>query len=219
VTLQDLLNQTWTWLDDLQGTYFLQSQLTYFANNAQRECQKEMIQAGQAYYMTCSTTNMILSQGAYALPSDFLSVAKLEVIISGFNTTAEISQRILPMTPIEIDSLSVGPATPQGYYLKKNCLVLAPVPDSTYVMRLTYNYRVQDMTSVTQVPDCPLEYHEYLAVLMTLDGLYKDQRDPGPMMAKKEQYKELMRQTAPQRQQDGPRRVVSTLNNDVGFYF
>lgn len=213
MTFQDIQNQVLTWLDDINGTYFTTSQVTYWINNAQREVQKQLIQAGQHWYLTTAGTNLVPNYDCYSLPSDFRVLHKLELLTSGQFTDPISMQtrfRVYPVTPIESDAVYLGPGTPSGYYLKKNCLVFRAVPDLAYPVLLTYSYMVSDMTLPTSVPDVPVQYQELIPILATIDGLLRDQRDPSAFLEKKKEYIELMRQDADQRQVDGPRMVVTT---------
>lgn len=161
-------------------------------------------------------TNLVINQPAYALPSDFLKVRRMEIVTSGTGTgVSDGKSLIIPKTMIEAQSWPIGPAMPAIYYLKKQCFVLKATPDNTYPLILTYSYQVANMTADGETPDCPDEYHEYIAILATLDGFLKDQRDPGPFIAKRDFYRELMRQDAAQRTVDAPRYVISTDDTDA----
>jgi hypothetical protein len=221
VTFQDLQNQVLTWLDDINGTYFTNAQTTFWLNNAQRECQKQLIQAGEHWYLTTAGTNLVANEDCYSLPADFRVVHKLELLSQGALTDPIIIQkreRIYPVTPIESDLINYGPGFPSGYYLKKNCIVFRAIPDLAYPVLLTYSYMVSDMTLPTSVPDVPVQYQEYIAILATIDGFLRDGRDPSAFLEKKKDYLELMRQDADQRQVDGPRMVVST-DSDCNYFF
>ena len=84
---------------------------------------------------------------------------------------------------------------------------------------MQYTYRVTDMSQDLEVPDVPLQYHEYIGVLAALDGLLKDQRDPTPMLTKKDYYMSMMKQDAEDRREDGPRMVVQTEYDGYGILF
>ncbi len=76
------------------------------------------------------------------------------------------------------------------------------------------------MTADSSIPDTPLQYHEYLAVLATLDGFLKDQRDPTPMLKEKRDfYLSLMKQDAINRKDDQARVVVSMDDSGFGYLF
>lgn len=221
MVLSDLENMVWTWLDDLNGTYFTKAQIDVWLNNAQRETQKQLIQAGQNWYMTSAGTNLIANLDCYSLPLDLRIIHKVEILTQGTLTTPVSQQtrtRIVKKTPIESDMVDVGPAEPSAYYLKKNCIVFRAIPDLPYPCILTYSYMVQDMVASTAVPDVPIQYQEYVAILATIDGFLRDQRDPSSFMAKKGDYEALMRQDAAKRQVDGPRMVRETSSSFDCFF-
>jgi hypothetical protein len=217
--LSDLQTLVLTWLDDVNATYFTIPQVNVWLNNAQREVQKQLLQAGENWYAIAATTSTIASQDTYSLPSDFLKMHRLEILTQGPPGPTEVSVPLDPVTLNESNMITLGPSTPGSYYIKKNCLVLRPYPDLVYTMRATYSYLVTDMTDPTQSPDIPLQYQEYLAVLAVLDGLYRDQRDPTNFMGKKQYYLDLMKQDAQSRRQDKPRMVVTTSDSGWGYLY
>lgn len=207
-----------SWLDDPSGTYFTPAQVNVWINNAQRECQKQLIQAGQQWYTTRASTVLILNADTYACPTDFLKVNKMEVLLSGV-TPNQNRQLISPVTLVQLDMISMTSGTPTAYAMRKSSFVLRPIPDTPLTIYMDYTYRVSDMTLDSSMPDVPPQYHEYLSVLATLDGLFKDQRDPSAMMTKKEYFLDLMKQDAAERRIDSAREVVITDSWDLGVLF
>ncbi len=207
-----------SWLDDPSATYFTPAQVNVWLNNAQRECQKQLIQAGQQWYTTFVSTTLVLNQDTYAVPTDFLKVNKMQVLLSGV-TPNQNRTLINPVTLVQIDQVSMTTGTPAAYAMRKNSFVLRPIPDQALTLYMDYTYRVSEMTTDSSLPDVPNQYHEYLAVLATLDGLFKDQREPQAMMAKKDYYLGLMKQDAAERRIDAAREVVVTDSWDIGVLF
>lgn len=217
MNLGDLQTLVLSWLDDPLAAYFTLPQVNVWLNNAQRECAKQLVQAGENYYTQLATSSTVANQATYDLPEDFLKVDKFQVVISG-TTPNECTRTLAPVTLVDLDASSQGPASPQFYAIKKNCFILRPIPDIIYPLKLYYSYRVVDMVSTSDVPDVPIQYQEYLAVLATFDGLLKDQRDPGPMLTKRQYYLDLMKQDASERTVDAPR-MVRELDGYQGGYF
>lgn len=216
MTLADLITLTNTYLDDLNSGYFTTSQVTRFLNNAQYEVQKHLIGAGENWYMRCQETTLVLNQKEYVLPQDFLKVNRLELQM---DSNVDNNAQIYPITPNQIEFFTTQPSDPRGYYIKKNKLILAPTPNSTKTLRLYYTYLVTEMTELTQEPDVPTQYHEYLAVLAARDGLIKDGRDPSTLLNKLETYKQLLKQDADERTIDEGRHVVITEDYQAGGVF
>lgn len=213
-----LRNLCYSWLDDLNGTYFLPAQVNVWLNNAQREVQKQLIQSGDNWYTIRASTSTVQNQDTYAVPMDFLKINKLEVLLSGQNPN-QFRTMVVPVTLVQLDQVSMTAGTPGAYCLRKNCIVMRPIPDNIYTLYLDYTYRVADMTANSSIPDVPAQYHEYLAVLATLDGLTKDGRDPTPMLTKKDYYLSLMKQDSNDRNVDAPRTVVVTDGCDFGTLY
>lgn len=208
-----------SWLDDLAGTYFTESQMNVWLNNAQREVAKQLIQSGEQWYTTRASTGIGPNYTVYTLPEDFLRVDKLQILISG-TVPNQNFQLLTPVTLVQLAQLSppsIG--TPSAYAIRKNYLVITPIPSQAYTIYMDYTYRVADMGSDTDIPDVPPQFQEYIAVLAAADGFLKDQRDPSMIMAKKEYYLQLMKQDSQNRNVDAPRMVVATDLSDVTFNF
>lgn len=216
MTLLDLRTLVLTWLDDPNAGYFTTSQVNQWINNAQKETQKILIQAGENWYVKCAETPVFMSQCAYALPGDFLKTHRVELVTGG-TAPNETKFTLESITIQQQDLFNMQVGQPRAYFLKKDRMVIFPVADADYqALRMSYSYRVLDMALDTEVPDVPEQYHEFLAVLATLDGLYKDGRDPTPMMAKKQYYEALFKQDAEERTDDGAKSIVITQSYSSG---
>lgn len=200
----------WSWLDDPLGAYFTDAQVSVWLNNAQRETQKQLIQAGENYYVEKMNGLTIQNEGAYELPMDFKKCHKLEIVLSG--TGVNEDRRTLGWVTLQqLDSVSQQAGSPTVYNIRRNQLHLRPIPDNVYPLRLFQSYRVVDMVNDADIPDVPEDYTEYLAVLATLDGFMKDQRDPSAfVVAKQDKYLALMKQDSEERDVSAPRQVVTT---------
>lgn len=205
----DLKTIIWDWLDDASGGYFTSSILNTRINLAQRELQKNLIAANKEYYTKCVKTSLVVGQAAYALPSDFMQVVRLEYVTSGSGDTAS-TQSLAPVTPNQRDMFNYQSGDPQFYWFDKNNIVLTPVPNVARELRLTYSYMIADMTNDADTPDAPEQFHEYIAILVTRDCLLKDGRPLGPIESKMAEYKDLLKSIANQRGMDSPRMIVAT---------
>lgn len=210
LTLANLRTLSWDWLDDSNGAYFTQTVLNMRLNLAQIECQKRLISANQQWYVKCVNTSTVVSQNAYAVPSDFLEVIRLDYVTQGSGTTAS-TQKLMMITPNQVDLVTDVQGDPQFYYLQnQNLIMLVPTPSRIITLDLKYAYRVADMSADSDLPDIPAQFHEYLAVLATRDCLIKDGRPLTPIEAKLQHYELLFKQLAVQRTADGARMTTTT---------
>lgn len=217
MTLLELRNLALDWLDDPNGTYFTPTIMNRRLNLALKELQKDLIAANKQYYAKCVETDFVVNQGLYALPSDYIQTIRLERYNPNSGQGTYYDQ-IMPMTPNQQNMVSGQLGMPTNYYFQKNNIVLRPTPNQTYTMRLTYSYVVQDMVLDADVPDAPLIYHEFIAILCARDGFIKDDRPLGPIDEKMEVYRRLLKQTAEQRNADMTRMVTLT-NEGYGMGF
>lgn len=219
MTVAELRNLARFWLDDVNGGYFTDAQMLVLLNNAQRECQKLLLQAGEDFYTICSTAEATMSQQNYALPTDFVKLMRLERLVSGTGDTAYY-ERLYPMTRNEQDLLLYNTSgAPNNFVINKTTFSLFPVPDTEYTLHLWYAYRVVDMVSDNEEPDVPEDYHEYIAIMAARDGFLRDGRTLNPIESKLLYFETLMKENSDRRNEDSPRMVVSTSGSgwDVGW--
>lgn len=212
MTFLELQQLTSYWLDDLNFGYFTQTQVKRWLNNAQQEAQKILIQSSENWFLDCVTTTCVANQPNYALPDDFLKLNRLQVVENP-GTSSEDRTQIFGVVLSQDKLLTQSPAFPAAYYLKSNQLILVPVPDSTYTLRMDYTFRLADMVLDGDVSDIPEQYHEYIALLAAISGFLKDDRNPSSLLAKKQWYEELFKRDSEDRKVDAPREVISTKDD------
>jgi len=211
MTFSELKTLVWSWLDDPNHLYFTTEQVGVWLNNAQKEAQKQLIQAGENFYVRKVYANTVVDTDTYALPDDFLKLHKLQLVTSGTaGSVNEVRSALTPVTLVQLDQVSMSTGQPAVHCIRKNCFTIRPTPSVAQRMYLDYSYLVDDMSAASDTPDVPAQYHEYLAVLATLDGFLKDRRDPSPMIEKRDFYRGMMKQDAEDRHVDSPRMVVVT---------
>jgi hypothetical protein len=218
MTRGDLRNLVLYWLDDLEGGYFTSTQVNAWLNNALVECQKQLLDCGEYWYGKCVTTTLVANQDSYSLPSDFLKCHRLELLVQGSlddDPGSQTWQTIDGNTLMEGARINFGTGKPCTVTIFKDCLLLRPPPDTTYTVRMFYAYKVTPMTDDLNVPDVPLQYHEYIALLAARDGFAKDERNPNSAFSEKfYEYKEMMKRDQIQRNRAQPRRVVRRGGDD-----
>jgi len=218
--LSEIRTLALSYLDDAQSGYFTNAIMLQFINKAAREVQKQLLQAGENYYVTASQTTLVQNQQEYILPSDFRKTHRVEVITAG---TAPNESKI-PLESISLNQQDIlsnsATGVPNAFVIKKNRLILFPAPDSSsYVMRLWYSYRIADMVNDSDIPDVPYEYHEYISVLAAIDGRLKDDRPSAELLQMKEDYLKLMKQDCEERTEDSPRHIIETSSDGLGSLF
>lgn len=217
MTFSDLQNSVAYYLDDLNFGYFTATQVKVWINNAQRAVQKQLIKAGQNYYVRCGQTSLVVNQREYVLPDDFLKLHRLEIVMSG-SSPNETTSVVAPITTNQQDLMTSGTGTPLAYSIRKNRLVLYPAPDAILTMRMQYSYEVTDMTLDSDQPDVPDQYHELIALTAAEDGFIKDGRSSDLLAKKLAEKRAELDSDAAERNQDTPRSVVVTESSG-GFYF
>ncbi len=209
MTLLDLQVLTSDILDDPSNGYFTLTILNQRLNLNLRELQKRLISANNEYYSACVTTSTVIGQAAYALPSDFLQILRLDYILNGSGATAQ-TQKLQAITPNQRDLISTTSGDPMCYYFQKNNIILTPVPNRIITLHLEYSYYVADMVATSDIPDAPQQFHPYIAYLTARDCMVKDGRPLAAIETQLTQYETLLKQIAVQREADGPVYVKMT---------
>lgn len=213
----DLENLTAYWLDDINFGYFTKTQIDVWLNNAQTEVQKILLQSRSNFYLIPVQTTLVVNQGDYVLPADFMVLNRLEVVLTG----TPPNEDVLPLAPMTLNQQDLVPnrtGTPQFYFLKKNRMKVFPAPDTALTLRLYYSYAVSNMVNATDIPDIPGPYQEMLAIFAARDGLLKDGRSNLALLEKMRQFEALLKQETDGRNEDAPRGIVST-GNDLSQMF
>lgn len=224
MTLSELRYLVYYWVDDAQGIatgtggYFTPIQVNRFINNAQKKVQKELLQAGQMYYEKTVETTTVINQQDYVVPTDFVKLNRLEIVLSG-TPPNEDKVQLSPITMNQQNFNTTQTGTPSVYFLKKTRLSLLPVSNNTLTLRLYYEYRIADMTSDSDTPDIPEDYHEYLALTAARDCFIKDDRTPQTILDKIAEYKVDLKQLSDDRLIDSSRRVKVTTDDGYGNLF
>jgi hypothetical protein len=226
MTFAELRSLVWYYVDDSQGIstgtggYFTNTQVNVFLNNAQKEVQKQLLQAGEMYYLKTVETTTVANQQDYILPSDFLKLHRLEYVVSGSTAITEDTKMMQRLTLNQSDMFSVKVGMPSAYTIKKNRFSLYPIPDTaSKTLRLFYSYRVADMSGNTDEPDVVGEFIEYIAILAAETCMIKDDRSSAALMEKKQSYLNLLKQMAEDRAQDSSREVINTYEDGYGDMF
>lgn len=214
MTRAELKTLMWSWVDDPDGGYFTDANLNTWLNNAQKHVQRQLIQSGELYYAQEVQTTLVANTQEYSLPTDYLRHHRMELIVSGTYPN-ENRSLLRQMTPVQATNFATGTGQPGAYYLKKDSFVLLKTPSQAWQLALIYSYLIADMTSDSDVPDVPTQYHEYIAVVATIDAFLKDQRDITNLNEKVKYYEGLMKQDAQNRAVDMPREVVVTESDNT----
>lgn len=217
-TVAQLTTLMISWLDDSLQTYFTPQNTLTWINFAIREVQKQLIMAGQNYYVKPVETVLVVGQQDYILPSDFLKENRLEIVLTGTGYNEE-RQALSMITLNEQDWANNGLGTPYQYYIKKDRFTVLPTPDTALVMRMYYSPKIADVTSTSDIPDIPEEYMEYVALLAAFNGFIKDDRMPDNLTAKIAEYQKHFASMKNERTQDAVRHVVMTQDYDCNGWF
>lgn len=215
MTRLELENLVADWLNDPNKTYHTAAKIQTRLQNALQVLQFLLIDAYQDFYTKCASTALVANQERYKVPSDFLKVRLLEVHMSGSGDTADKQ----PITPMDLTQkpLAGRSGEPTHYFLTKNHIHLRPIPTTVRALEMNYIYRVGEMLTDNSEPDAPEEYHEFLAILASEDGMIKDGADIAALLRKKDEYEKRIGIMAANRKPDGARMITATRDGYGGL--
>lgn len=214
MTFLELRNLVLYYLDDLQAGYFTATQVNRWLNNAQESVQKKIIQAFEDLFIKCVQTTCVIGQREYNLPDDFRKLNRLQLILSGTTASTESVANLSYITRGEEGSWDTNLGTPCAFYFLNKQIILSPAPDTAKTLRMDYTYRLANLSADGDISEIPVEYHELIAISAVVDGLIKDGRDPGTLLAKKAMLEDELRKDAEQRNISSPRTIVYTGGDD-----
>lgn len=193
------------------GSYFTTAELTRYANQMAAETQKLLIQAGNNWYVKIDqTASTVINQAAYTLPTDFLKMNRIELVMNPGTNETRYSVAHIPLS--QKDSIAFD-SDVAAFYLLKSTLYFTPVPQTVKTIRYYYTYRIAQMTLDADIPDVPEEFHEYLADRVAEICFLKDGRDASFIRYKCDKVEQFLKQDAIERSQVGSS-VVVCLDDD-----
>lgn len=97
--------------------------------------------------VTASSLTTSISQAFYPLPADFMKLDSVMVSINGWKCDSE------PMPYIQMDQRDAGNAAtlgpPKWHAIYKNQLRHYPIPDSAYIVTMSYQKRLATLSATT----------------------------------------------------------------------
>lgn len=203
-------------VDDLQMTYFTSAQLLRFINQSLREAQKLLCLAGQNYYVKEAYRQTVANQKDYILPCNTLYIHRIE-LRQGSGTNID-RQTLSSITLNQQDNYSTF-AQPVGFFLERNYLILCPIPqDATKQIYMWYTPLVDEVSSDSDIPNLPLEYHEYLAQKAASLCFVKDDRSMDNMLPVLKETEERLKAAAIERVQSHGSKVVTQGGRYLGAF-
>jgi len=207
-----------SWLDDVNGGYFDSTTVNNWINLAQRHVQGELLGAGQNWYEKKVETSTVSGQADYVLPNYCRIVHRVELVLSGTGVN-EDRRKLQELTINQQDMVSIASGKPTHYVIQKDRITLSPTVDqSNLTLRLYYSPLTTDLTSDSDSLDIPTEFSEYVCIIAAMNGFIKDDRNPANLLAKKQDYLDMLKRMAEDRTQDQARQVIMTTDYDSGGF-
>jgi hypothetical protein len=160
--------------DKLMG-FHTSSDIGIYLNQSLLKVQRRLLKSHVGYYSTCVYTTTVVNQTQYSLPSDFLAMFDLWIVLSGTAPDQELNH-LEPISLNQRHDYRSGSGTPTHFYLLKNSLNLVVAPDTAWTMEMIYAHMAPEMSADSDTPDCPDQYHELIGLLAARRCLTVDDR-------------------------------------------
>jgi hypothetical protein len=204
---------------DNTSTFYTDNALRNYVNLVQEECQQEMIQTFEDYFVTEAFLNISAGVAGYDLPSGLIKVRRVEDV--GDNTsghTTEVRPVSLNNKTPENFTYTSGTIRGGGYYIHGTRIVFTSTPTFTDSARLKIHYikKIPDVTAASAISEIPLEHHGVLVWGTVKYALFQGQSDTA--RADEEYTKRMikLKRDAETRQIQRPRKVKNT-QGDADF--
>lgn len=208
----------WSLCDDLAGSYFTTTELTRFINQEQQETQKQLVLSGNNWYLKVDQSgSTVVNQQGYTLPTDLLAINRIELV-----QNPGVNEAVFPLTSITLnqkDAFQNFSGMPCAYYLQKNTIQMIPAPQQVWTIRYYYTYQIADISSDSDTPDVPTEFHEYLAKRVAMQCFIKDGRDATLLLRDIQKVEDDLKARAIERAQDRMSTIVINSDDALGVYY
>ncbi len=205
MNLNELKTLFSVYVNDPYFGYFSEATATTFLNNALIQAQRRLLKMHAAYYSVCASTPLIIGQSQYSLPDDFLAL--FDIWIDLDNSTPPPTSRLEFIPLSKRHDFAPTNGTPTHFYMLKNSLNVVVPPDDTQTLEIVYAPKAPAMTTGTDIPDIPEQYHEFLVLLAAETALMVDDRVSSLVDDRLEYYDKLISANE-QRIQSQPRYII-----------
>lgn len=189
MTFLELQNFVGGLVNDKDFGFHTRADVQLYLNNALLQVQRRLLKSHAGFYSTCVYTQTVINQVQYSLPDDFLAMFDLWIVLSGTEPNQNIRQ-LMPISLNQRHNFRSGNGDPTNFYMMKHSFNLVVPPEAVWRMEMIYAPRAPEMTDPTDIPDCPDQYHELIALKAARRCITVDDRVPSLFDADIKTYEE-----------------------------
>lgn len=209
--LKDKLDPSRTFPDN-SSSFFEDSDMTDWYNWAQIEVQNLLIQTRENWFVTSTSITLVANQENYSLPSDCLSVTRIEDVTGGEDEPIEIRGIGLNDKDNYVKPYDSYNTVVRNYAIHGNQILFRPIPNTGYAsgIKLYYSKIVDTLTSASSCSTIPNQYHELIMWGVVENGLIKQEANAeaiATVMTRRNRLIKEMMNTGELRQVQNARRV------------
>lgn len=224
-TLANLRTHCRQYLDEVSEADWSDVQINGEINYAYLEAYTAVIETYEDYYKTDYTANLVEDQQAYALPSDFLKMRRLEVKYDSDGNYVKATPYNFDQIGVAYDSTTFSSLMRPIYELSGSYIKLLPLPSEnvTSGLRMIYIAQETDLDSDTDTINIPFpdRYGKYIVKGACAELLRKGQQEETVANLYSQEFQvglEKMKQELEVRYADGSKMIQDTAGgyNDFG---
>jgi len=177
VNLSELRARVRFWLNE-QGTtdgFYSDPDLDTLINDGNQRLNRAIANIQPEFFTVSSTFQTIADTKAYALPTDFQKMVRLEKYLPA--DPSDIVKLVEANFP-RIEGGGGWPVTrsgvPYSYFIRSNQMEFIPIPDGVYDIRIYYSNAKPKLLLGADLPSPPEDFHDMIALHAVVFALLKN---------------------------------------------
>lgn len=189
VTLAQLKQRARERCDMVNSTFISDAELTSFINSSVKELYDRLLDAGEFYYMSTATINIVANTAAYDLPTDFYKMLGVDLVVDAQGNGVTLK-------PFQFEQRNAYLFTPTWnvvglsylrYMIQANKIKFVPVPNGSTTVKIYYAPAFTNLSANSDTFDGINGWEEYVVIETAIKMLIKEESDPQALMLQKQE--------------------------------
>ena len=168
-----------SFLNEAADGFWLDTELDTFIQTASDQLNQTIQDVKRSYMTVSSTFPTVANTRAYAVPSDFVSMVRLEHYVpSDVSDVEKIDEIAFPRIEAQGEWPVNDTGKPWRYFIRGEQIEFIPIPDKAYDLRIYYNNKKTVFSADADIPAAPPGFHDMIAVYTAILAKEKNEQDP-----------------------------------------
>lgn len=222
VQLQTMQNSVRSLADQLDNDYVTQAELATYLNKELDYVYDLVIQSYEDQYLSSQSLTILAGTQNYALPTDFLKLKGVDIILSAGNPLAVLTLKPFDWNKRNLPIYIVNPTVyTMRYRVLGSNLTFVPSPSSAYTGTLWYYPCRADLSAPTDTFDGFNGWEELAVIRAAIRCREKSEEDVATLMEMSRRMEERLIAMSANRDADQPHHIQDTSRRydaTSGFY-